>query len=83
MRLETTLREAGWIVSPAVTQLTTNGLYEFTILVCATEANIDWKTEPAAKANQVVSTEATDDRARNPLAKIDDLLSIASSEALR
>ena len=83
MRLESSLREAGWIVAPAVTHLTTNELYEFTISICATEANIDWKTEPAAKSNQVVSTEATDDRARNPLAKIDDMLSIASSEALR
>ena len=83
MRLESSLREAGWIVAPAITHLTTNGLYEFTISICATEANIDWKTEPAAKPNQVVSTEATDDRARNPLAKIDDMLTIASSEALR
>lgn len=82
MRLELSLREAGWIVAPAVTHLTANGLYEFTISVCVTEANIDWKTEPA-KPNQVVSVEANGDRARNPLAKIDDTLNIASSETLR
>ena len=83
MRLESSLREAGWIIAPAVTQLTTNGLYEFTISVFATEDNIDWKTEPAVKPNQVVFSDATENRARTPLTKFDDMLSIASSEALR
>lgn len=83
MRLEKSIREAGWIVSPAVTQLSTNGLYEFTISICATEANIDSKTEHQGKPNQVVTFESIGDRARIPQAKIDDVLSIAASEAFR
>ncbi len=45
MRLDSALRDAGWIVAPAVTHRTSNGLYEFTISVCPTEANLEWKNE--------------------------------------
>ncbi len=83
MRLDFALREAGWIVAPAVTHRTTNGLYEFTISICPTEANLDWKNEPQYKPNQVVSNESNSHRVNHALAKIEGTLSVASSEALR
>lgn len=82
MRLERSLRETGWVVAPAITQLTSNGLYEFNISVRANEAFQDWKTETAPY--QVVSSSANGTFYKKPHAKKNnERVSLASSEALR